>query len=112
MKKYLLGVVVFICVFGFQSALEAQVTGARMEGVVTDETQAVVPGATVTITNVETGISRTSTTDGGGRYIFSNLLKRLIGIFIKFLPTFFIPNFYAIRNADNNCLTLNIGIFL
>ncbi len=74
MKKSLLGVVVFICVLGFQSALEAQVTGARVEGVVTDETQAVVPGATVTIINVETGISRTSTTDGGGRYIFSNLL--------------------------------------
>ncbi len=73
MKKALLGLVVVISTVGFCSVLEAQVTGARMEGVITDETQAVVPGVAVTITNVETGISRASTTDGGGRYIFSNL---------------------------------------
>jgi hypothetical protein len=53
--------------------LSAQVAGARLEGMVRDTSQAVVPGVTVTITNVETGISRTATTDAQGRYVF-NLL--------------------------------------
>jgi hypothetical protein len=44
-----------------------------VEGVVTDEQQAVLPGATVTIRNVATGLSRTATTDISGRYIFTTL---------------------------------------
>ncbi len=44
-----------------------------IEGVVIDEQQAVLPGATVTIRNVATGLSRTVTTDASGRYVFTSL---------------------------------------
>ena len=59
--------------WGAQSPLRAQGAGARVEGVVADESQAVVPGASVNITNAETGISRTAATDAAGRYVFASL---------------------------------------
>ena len=46
---------------------KAQV-GASLSGVITDQTGAAVPDVTVTITDVDTGVARTATTDGGGRY--------------------------------------------
>lgn len=51
----------------------AQVATGSITGVVQDETGAVVPGATVTVRNTDTGISRALTTDGQGRYQALNL---------------------------------------
>lgn len=44
-----------------------------LEGIVTDTQQAVLPGAVVTLRNLETGLSRETTTDSNGRYVFSSL---------------------------------------
>ena len=46
----------------------AQVTTGTISGTVTDATGAVVPGAEVTVKNVDTGITRIMTTDERGRY--------------------------------------------
>ncbi len=46
----------------------AQSTNGSISGVVTDETGAVLPGVTVTATNVATGVSRTTTTTATGSY--------------------------------------------
>ena len=46
----------------------AQVTTGAILGVVTDNTKAAVPGATVTVHNTETGQDRVVVTDGSGRY--------------------------------------------
>jgi predicted porin len=48
-------------------------TGASLSGVVTDQTGAALPGVAVTIKNVDTGATRTSASDGGGRYRESGL---------------------------------------
>jgi hypothetical protein len=48
----------------------AQGTTSRLLGVVTDQTGAVVPGATVTLTNEATGVSFTTVTTGAGTYTF------------------------------------------
>src|SRR5215203_2554689 len=55
------------------SPLSAQTPTFNVEGVVTDEQQAVLPGVTVTVRNVATGLSRTVATDAAGRYVFSAL---------------------------------------
>jgi len=47
----------------------SQATTATMDGIVRDPTGAVVPGATVIITNVETRVASTWTTDAEGRFI-------------------------------------------
>ena len=44
-----------------------------LRGTVTDSTGAVVPGATVTMTNVATGVSEKRPTDESGRYLFTDL---------------------------------------
>jgi hypothetical protein len=44
-----------------------------VEGVVEDAQQAVLPGATVTVQNVSTGLNRTATTDEGGRFVIRAL---------------------------------------
>jgi hypothetical protein len=51
----------------------AQSTTAIISGVVKDEQGAVLPGVTVTVRNVDTGLSRTIVTDAGGVYRFPAL---------------------------------------
>lgn len=52
----------------FAAAAEGQIVGASISGTVRDTTGALVPGATVAIHNVETGGTRTVTSDSEGRY--------------------------------------------
>src|SRR5688572_20211519 len=49
---------------------QTRATSADLSGVVYDPSKAVLPGATVTVTNRDTGVTRTSVTSGGGRYAF------------------------------------------
>ena len=51
----------------------AQSTAGTITGIVTDGSGAVVPGATVTIENPVSGLSRTATSDAAGHYQFNNL---------------------------------------
>lgn len=46
----------------------AQSDTGRIEGSVTDSTGAVLPGVTVEVTNLATGVVDTAVTDEGGRY--------------------------------------------
>src|SRR5689334_18542474 len=46
----------------------AQTNSSAVSGVVRDPSQAVVSGATVTMTNVETGVTRSAQSDAQGRY--------------------------------------------
>jgi hypothetical protein len=47
---------------------------ATVLGTITDRTGAVLPGATVTVTNTETGVVQSSVADSQGRYTVSDLL--------------------------------------
>ena len=51
----------------------AQSNAGTISGIVADGSGAVVPGATVTIENPVSGLSRTATTDASGHYQFTNL---------------------------------------
>jgi hypothetical protein len=53
--------------------LSAQTTTGTILGVVKDEQQAVVPGAAVTVRNVDTNVARSVITDPGGRFRVPNL---------------------------------------
>lgn len=54
-------------------AAHAQFDTATVVGTVRDNSGAVVPGATVTLTNLDTGISTTRLTDANGSYEFSTV---------------------------------------
>ena len=55
--------------------VQAQIGGSgSINGIVTDQTGAVVSGATVTATNTATNATTTQTTSGSGTYVLSPLI--------------------------------------
>src|SRR6266571_2809372 len=63
--------VVALLVLASGGAVWSQTVQGVITGTITDPTGAVVPNATVTITNAGTGISQSATTGGDGSYRFS-----------------------------------------
>src|SRR5262245_55049535 len=57
-----------------QAQLNAQATNGVISGTVTDPSGATLPGATVQVKNVGTGVVRTVTTNEVGRYRVPDLL--------------------------------------
>lgn len=55
------------------SSVAAQSTTGTISGAVTDEKEAAIPNATVTVRNTETNVARTAQTDADGRYRFENV---------------------------------------
>ncbi len=58
----------------FAAQCMAQISSGRITGLVTDQSGAAIPGATVTVRNVNTGISSTLKTSATGVYIVANLI--------------------------------------
>ena len=58
-------------------------TTATLSGVVTDSSGAVLPKATVMLTSLEKGISRSYMTDAGGRYTFNQLPPATYSLSVK-----------------------------
>ena len=52
---------------------QARVTGADLEGTLRDDTGLVLAGANVTVTNMETGLERSTASDVRGRYLLAAL---------------------------------------
>jgi len=68
--------VIGLTVMGYSAgSASAQVLYGSMAGTLTDETGAVVPAATVSVTNTSTGLSRQATSDDSGHYSIPNLLE-------------------------------------
>jgi outer membrane receptor protein involved in Fe transport len=68
------GVLAVVAACLISPAASAQVLYGSIVGTVVDQTDAVVPNATVTITSRETGLTRETTTDPAGRYSLVNVL--------------------------------------
>src|ERR1700732_575655 len=62
-------VLLLVLVFAFVSAARAEL-GGKITGVVTDQTGSVIPGAAVGVTNMQTGVKLTTTTDQDGVFTF------------------------------------------
>lgn len=62
-----LGILIGILIMSSVEAI-GQLTTGTITGTVTDQTGAAVPGATVTLKNTDTGISRTAQTRENGKY--------------------------------------------
>lgn len=73
LRKYSrVGAAVFLLLIS-SAYLAAQSVNSSVQGVVTDSTGAVIPGASVTLSNVETGITQKAQTDGAGNYSFPSV---------------------------------------
>src|SRR5689334_14347652 len=54
-------------------AARAQTSAGQVSGTVTDSSGAVVPGASVTLTNTGTGVANTMPSNGSGNFVFLNV---------------------------------------
>ena len=63
-----------LLVFAWGVSLQAQLSTGTISGTVMDQSEAVLPGANVTVTNVETGITRVVESGGNGQYRVPNLI--------------------------------------
>ncbi|HET9216132.1 MAG TPA: TonB-dependent receptor [Terriglobia bacterium] len=61
-----------LCVFAFGMAFSQGGT-AQLGGVVTDQSGALIPGVTITVTNTDTGVTNNSITNESGAYNFPSL---------------------------------------
>jgi outer membrane receptor protein involved in Fe transport len=68
--RFLLGL---ILVFGSTMPLWAQYTTARLNGIVTDPSGAVVAGANITVQDLGTGYSQSTRSESAGQYLFPSL---------------------------------------
>lgn len=66
-------VLLFVFMLGCLFSAHAQSSSASLSGRVTDPAGAVIPGASVTVTNVATGVANTARTNGAGHYAFAAL---------------------------------------
>ncbi|HEY0407494.1 MAG TPA: carboxypeptidase regulatory-like domain-containing protein [Pyrinomonadaceae bacterium] len=81
-----------VLVAGVSAALaQASSSTAELRGQVTDSAGAAVANATVNITDVSKGTSRTTTTDADGNYIFLNLLPSVYDLKIEAASGGFAP---------------------
>lgn len=64
----MLALAVIVAVFASLPATAQNAGAGTIAGTVTDAAQAVIPGATVTVTNVDTGVVHTYTTNAAGMY--------------------------------------------
>ena len=74
MIKRFLGLFAIVLLLVSASVSLAQIIFGSIIGTVTDSTGAVIPGATVTVTDVSKGTSVTSTTNGSGEFTVDHLI--------------------------------------
>jgi len=72
--KRLIVLAVFLAIIVSTSQAFSQSSFASLSGTITDSTSAIVPGVTVTVTNVGTGITNTALSNNAGVYSFPSLL--------------------------------------
>ena len=65
----ILGILLLFCA----GSARAQVSTASVNGVIRDPKGAVIPGATVTLTNVETSVQHPTVSNGAGAYVLLNI---------------------------------------
>jgi hypothetical protein len=75
-------VLVAIAPFGTRLAFTQQVSGT-ITGYVTDPSGGAVPGATVTATNVQTGVSTSHPTEASGLYILTNMIAGTYNVSVE-----------------------------
>ena len=78
----------------------AQVNQGKIGGTVTDQSGGAIPGAMVTVTDVERGVTRTLTTDASGAYSAPNLTPGSYTVHVDFM---------GFRPLDRKDIAIGVG---
>jgi len=92
----LLGLILFV------TSASAQTSRAQVQGLVIDSSGAVVPNATVTLSNVNTGVNTVRRTSDTGLYVFDLVSPGIYTIVVRAegFPAFTQPNFQVQSGGD------------
>ena len=90
----------FAAVFAAALILNAQTSTSSITGTVTDTSGAVIPGATVTLSNDETGVTSVQKTNQAGVYAFPSITIGQYSVRVE------LKSFKTVRKTGN---TLSIG---
>jgi len=96
----------------FVERLDAQVLYGSIVGTVADQSGAVIPGATVTITNTQTAQVKEGVSDATGHYVIPNVLEGTYDLSVKMtgfrnhLEKGIVVSINTVRRAD---ITLQVG---
>jgi hypothetical protein len=93
----------------FATMAFSQATDANLTGTVLDSSGAAVPGASLEIVNVATGVKATATADAAGAYRFSNLLGGTYTVTAT-AKGFKTTSFQKLDLAPNKTSTVNITL--
>ena len=80
--------------------LMAQVIQGKIGGNITDQSGGAIPGAMVTVTDVERGVTRTLTTDASGAYSAPNLTPGSYTVHVEFM---------GFRPLDRKDIAIGVG---
>jgi outer membrane receptor protein involved in Fe transport len=81
----------------------AQGAGGQIEGTVRDQQSAVLPGATVTLRNEQTGVTRVAVTETDGRYLFPALAPGVYSVKVELQG-------FATTEARNITITIGLSV--
>ena len=81
----------------------AQGAGGQIEGAVRDQQSAVLPGATVTLRNDQTGVTRVAVTEADGRYLFPALAPGIYSVKVEL---------QGFATTETRNITITIGLSL
>ncbi len=105
--------VVAVVILASMSRLYAQTTAGEVTGTVIDSSGAVVPGATVTLTNTGTQIAKTMASNDSGNYVFVNVQPGTYELQVElsgFKTTKTQPFVIGVGQTISRQLTLETGV--
>ena len=103
-RRQLVSLAVGICLAGFlPERTFAQGAGGQIEGTVRDQQSAVLPGATVTLRNEQTGVTRVAVTETDGRYLFPALAPGVYSVKVEL---------QGFATTETKNITITIGLSL
>ncbi len=91
---------IFLLVVGAAASGAAQTQLGAIQGTITDQTGGVLPGVTVTATNLDTGIARTTTSNAVGVYRIQSLDPGRYRV---------VADLQGFRTAEQKDVTLSVG---
>lgn len=83
MRKFTRMLLVGLAILITQAAVQAQTTTGSVSGTISDQSKAVIAGATVTITSIGTGAERAAVTNSSGAYDFQALQPGIYTISVE-----------------------------
>ena len=104
-----IAVLAALILFASAPALHAQTANGQVNGTVTDTSGAIIPGATVKLTNIGTKIAKEVTTNSAGYYLFVDVLPGSYVLSIQ-KQGFKAANVNAFSIQVNQTLTQNVHL--